>query len=252
MLLHEYGVIPIDVPPAPFEFSRLRAFVQAYCEQCGFTNNCIRYVAFYARKPFLNGKLALHCVHQQSPLIDEHSRFDWDPEFRVAFPEVVEWFSCLPLRRLNGVVLVTQTDDIPDHVDIYGQQSSRTYFERFKDVEPKNYRILVADHHDDAVQRGAFYVTQTYRGERQYVRLPPETNVFALSASVCYHGSTYHRGHHKTTVVIHGVVDPERHVALLNRSLHRFGDHAIRFPGAGPAMGPAAQFPYQGVEADAH
>jgi hypothetical protein len=240
----------LDLPPAPFVAEELRRFVHTFCEECAFNQNTIRYVAYYARKPILDGKLAMHCTEQSSKAIDEFTRFDWDPAFRSKFQAVVDWFGLLPFRRLRGVILVTQTSDIRDHLDLYGDESSVSVFTAHSAIEPRNYRILITDN-TPGVARGSFYVSREFGGTRTYVNMPSSTNTFALNSSICYHGSRFCPGSFKTTVVIHGEVDAPVHIELLERSLRRYGRDSIRYPGAGAAQGPAAEIPYKSPYDDA-
>jgi len=244
----DYAAIPLDLPALPIDPARLRSFVQTHCEQCAFSRNQIRYVAFYARKPILKGRLSLYAIDQMSSLINGDTYFDWDPKFAELFPSAVEWFHLLPTRRLRGVILVTQTDHIPPHMDIYGQENSQTYFHKYSAIEPRNYRAILCEPARNSANQRSFYVIKDIGGRRRYVELPKDTNTFALNSSICYHGARHNSGSYKTTVVVHSTVDTEGHLSLLERSLKRYGNYAIRFPGAGPAQGPASEMPYRGSE----
>jgi hypothetical protein len=241
----DYAIIPLDVSPPAVDMHDLRDFLQKHCERCAFTNNVIRYVLFLARKPVVNGQLLLHAADQR--LTDEMSseRFDWDPAFKLRFPGLVDWFEQFPFDELYGIDLVTQTDDIQEHMDIFGHNNSETYFARYREIEPMYYRTVFRLDGDEVARTRSLYVTREFHGEKFYVELPREVYAFAMSSSVCYHGACFNRGHYKTTAATYGSLNRARHLDLLERSLAKFGTHAIKFE-ACPVPGPARELPYGG------
>jgi hypothetical protein len=190
--------------------------------------------------------MLLHTADPRFYQTDDDTRFEWDPVFQRTFGPLTEWFESFPFIRIDGVTLVTQTADVGEHMDIFGMHNSVSYYEMFRAVEPRYYRTIFAG--DDEGRNEAFYITQSFGGEREYVRLPPETSVMAMSSSTCYHGSRFNRGHYKSTAAMYGLLDVERHLQLLERSVARYPDHAIRLRRPGPVGGPAAEMPYRGVE----
>lgn len=249
-MFSDYALIPLDLTHPPVDIDRLKSFVQQNCDQCAFANNAIRYVMFYSRKPVYNGQLILRACDPRfrSGLPD---RYEWDPVFEFEFPDLVDWFESLPFIRLNGVELVTQTRDIKEHLDIFGNNNAETYYRKYRSIEPIYYRIVMTYPDDILARSRSFYVTREFGGEKQYAQLPAGTSTFALNSSICYHGATYIPGHYKTTMVVYGDLDRRRHLDLLNRSLERYRKNAVRFEGAGPVQGPGSEFPYRGTDNDA-
>lgn len=246
-MFEDYAVMPLDLPMPPVDTGQLRSFLQTKCEGCAFTNNEAKYLLFYARKPVVDGKLLLHAA---DPLIGETyegTHFDWDPIFENRFSDLVEWFNALPFIELHGVTLVTQTADIPEHMDIFGMNNSITYYEMFRRYEPRYYRVIFTLPGDTVARNQSFFVTQEYGGERAYISIPEGTSTIALSSSTCYHGATWRRGHYKTTAAIYGNLDVEKHLSLLRRSLDRYPDYTILLRKPGPVMGPAGELPYRGA-----
>jgi hypothetical protein len=244
-MFEQYACIPLDVPPPPVEIEEFRRFVQTNCERCAFTDNIIRYVLFYARKPIIDGEPLLHPSDPRLERPGAGATFVWDPTFASAFPGLLAWFESLPFTKLYGVDLVTQTDHIRDHMDIYGYNNSASYYRRFRQIEPRYYRILFCYPHDDVARNHSFYLTKAYNGQRHYVTLPDATQAFAMSSSTCYHGALFNPGHYKTTAAVFGELDVKGHLALLRRSLDKYGDHAIQLVPPGPVAGPGAELPYR-------
>jgi hypothetical protein len=243
--LADYACIPLDVPAPEVDVEALRRFVQSFSDGCAFTRNEIRYVTYYARKPARAGRL-LRPADPGFADLQPGTSFAWDPAFATRFPALVRWLERLPFRELHGIDLVTQTADVPDHMDIFGNNNSVSYYRRYRAVEPRLYRALLFEPDDARVRRRSFYVTKRFGGRRHFVVLPRETHIFAMSSSICYHGSVRNRGHYKTTAAIFGALDPVRHLELLRRSLARFPRHAIRLA-PGPVSGPGAFRPYRGT-----
>lgn len=246
-MFSDYALIPLDLKHPPVDIDRLKAFVQHNCEQCAFTNNTIRYVLFYTRKPVYKGELILRACDPRFRA-GMPDRYEWDPVFQTEFPQLVDWFESLPFIRINGVELVTQTHDIQDHLDIFGCNNSETYYRAYRSIEPIYYRIIMAHPDDTQARSRSFYVTREFGGEKYYAKLPAGTSTFAMSSSICYHGATHAPGHYKTTMVMYGDLDRARHRALLRRSLERYAEYAVRFEGAGPVGGPGAEYPYKGAD----
>ena len=244
-MYEDYAVIPLDLPPPPVDMAALCAFLHRHCEACAFTDNVIRYVLFYGRKPYVDGELLLHTADPRFASLSEDTRFAWDPVFAEQFPALTAWFDALPFTRLDGVTFVTQTDHIREHMDIFGQHNSVSYYELFRAIEPRYYRVIFSTPGDEAARSQSFHITQRYGGTKEFVRLPEDTAAIAMSSSTCYHGAVFNPGHYKTTGVVYGFVDPVRHLELLRRSLAKYADHAIRLHEPGPVGGPAAVMPYQ-------
>ncbi len=246
--MHEdYIVIPLDLPPLPVSVEAMRAFTQSRCEECAFNGDLVRYVLYHARKPVLDGELVLYPSDPRLADIPQGTPFDWDPEFRRRFPELVDWVDALPFRRIHDFSLVTQNSSVAEHLDVFGENNSITWYETFRTVEPMYYRIIFC-HPDDVITRNrCFYVTTEFGGERHWVRLPEGVNAIAMGGSTCYHGAHHNPGHYKTTGVLYGDLDPRRHWDLLAQSLARYGDHAVRTPRPGPVDGPGAAMPYGGA-----
>lgn len=241
-MFEDWAVVALDVPAAPVDLADLRAFLHRHADGCAFTGTEIRHVTFEARKPVVDGEPVLHGPQLAS--LDPHriERFDWDPVFEPRFRDLCTWFEELPFVRLDGLTFVTQTRDVHDHLDVFGDHSSITYYEANRRIEPAFYRAIFAD---EGARDRSFYVTETYEGTRRFVTLPPDRQLAAVSTSTVYHGAVHRRGFFKTTAVPYGILDEVAHHELLARSLARFPDHAVRLTRPGPVQGPGAVRPYR-------
>ena len=244
-MFEDWAAIALDVPPAPADSDDLRDFMQHHADRCAFNGNVIRHVSFEARKPIVGGTPVLHGPSLDQVPEDSSVCFSWDPAFAERFRPLTRWFESLPFRQLSGLTFVTQTADIPDHMDIFGDHNATTYYEANRTVEPAYYRAVFTHPGDRLSKNGSFYVTETYDGPRQFVQFPPERSIAAISTSTVYHGAVHHPGRFKTTAAVYGALDEDVHRALLARSLERFPDHAIRLSRPGPVSGPGARRPYR-------
>jgi hypothetical protein len=244
-MFEDYAVIPLDLPLPPVQWEKLRDFVHQHCESALFLDNIARFILFNARKPVVDGELLLHPPDPRFDDTDERTEFGWDPVFAALFPDFIRWFDVFPFNPLQGVTLVTQTADVPEHIDIAGRHNSVSFYETWRRLEPRYYRAIIADWTEEGDVTGSFFITEEYGGERRYVRLPPETRAFALGSSTCYHGATLNEGRFKSTIAVYGRLDDAAHYALLQRSLDRFPDHVIRLNEPGPVAGPGARHLYR-------
>lgn len=246
-MFEDYACIPLDVPLPPVNGDEMRRFVQTHCERCAFTDDEIRWVGFFARKPKIGSSLQLYTHGVEFEDVSKTLEYGWDPAFAERFPDLLDWFENLPFARLTGLTLTTQTDHVPDHMDIFGNNNSVSYYEAFRSLEPRYYRMIFSREVDEISRRESFYVTEEFGGPRRYVELPDETAIFAVSSSACYHGAKHNPGSYKTTGVLYGELDMDGHLELLRRSLVRFGGSCIRLTRPGPVLGPGAERPYRGV-----
>jgi len=246
-MFEDYVVIPLDLPPLPISIAAMREFTQTHCEECAFNDNLLRYVLYHARKPVLDGELVVHAADPRLACLPQGTHFDWDPVFRQRFPALIDWLEALPFTRLHDFSLVTQNAAVAEHLDVFGQNNSITWYETFRIVEPMYYRIIFCAADDETTRNRCFYVTTEFGGERHWVRLPDGVSAIAMGGSTCYHGAWHNPGHYKTTGVLYGDLDPQRHWALLEHSLARYRSSAIRKSRPGPVAGPGATMPYRGA-----
>lgn len=241
-MFEDYAIIPVDLPLPPVDPLELRGFVHSRCDRAYFQDNVPRFVVFSARKPVVDGQLLLHPADPRFALAD--GEFDWDPVFLRRFPEFAAWVGKFPFRRLQWVEVVTQTGDVPEHLDLSGGHTSVSAYESWRNLEPRFYRVVIRYSPGDDGADPGFYVSKEISGERRHLRLPPETRVFALGSSTCYHGADWRPRFSGAIVAVCGTLDEERHLELLRRSLERFGEHAVKLDPPGPVSGPGAATPY--------
>jgi len=239
-MFEDWAVIPLEFPLPPVDMTALRSFLQSTCEGCYFQDERIRFTLFHARKPVIDGALLLHTCDPRFAFNQPGTTYNWDPVFAASFPELVRWFETFPFTALEVVTFLVQTDEVPAHLDLYGNASPVQTYERCRHLEPMHYRVLFAEADDRQSREASFHVLREPGGSRQYLHLPQETAAFAVAASTCYHAADYHRGNFKATAAVSGTLDPERHAALLTRSLQQFERFAIRLETPGPVAGPAA------------
>jgi hypothetical protein len=246
-MYEDYVLIPLDLPPLPVSIEAMRRFAQTRCEECAFNGNLLRFVLFHARKPVIDGELLLHAADPRMRQVPQGTRFEWDPVFAQSFPDLVAWVDALPFAELHDFSLVTQNASVAEHLDVFGENNSNTWYETYRTVEPMYYRIIFCAENDVVTRSRCFYVTTEFGGERHWVELPAGVNAIAMGGSTCYHGAHHNPGHYKTTGVLYGELDRPRHWDLLGRSLRRYGDLAVRTPRPGPVEGPGAVMPYGGA-----
>ncbi len=155
----------------------------------------------------------------------------WDREFKARFPEFIALVESLPFSEITFVNLIENRTPVPSHQDLveeaWNARSVRQFIETHRDLEPCIYRILIRGPRENP----RFYLARKEKeaDERQrfYVRLPEETSTFAMNGTQLFHGAEKLESE-KLLCFISGFLDRERHLALVERSLTRYQDYAIR------------------------
>lgn len=125
----------------------------------------------------------------------------------------------LPLTKITRLFHKIQTKSVVSHLDC---QSDMIYedgeYEHLKSIEPGGYRLVLKGSPD------ALWVFDNKEWHK--VRLPSIPCCYVLNATAGYHrlDSDFER----ETIYIRGYVDLDKHRELLERSLKKYSDYAIR------------------------
>lgn len=132
------------------------------------------------------------------------------PGFTARFPGLFEAIERLPFREIGVAGMMRQLDVIAEHRDTYDPNEPQ---------EPRRYLIYLTD-----PLHNTFWVRN---GEPELVQIPDTTRVFAFNNSETTHGATAPTGE-KILLSVVGIIDDERHQALLERSAQRYAEYAIK------------------------
>lgn len=152
--------------------------------------------------------------------------WEWTDLARKEFPDLIEWLETnLPFDLITLVTFVAPklNREVPPHRD-YPLDFMPDFI---KANEPYAYRLSFGN------VRDAFFVSDSqgltekeYReGRFVYGNLPEETQAWAMNMSACFHGTKSRPD--KETLFICGLLNPERHHRLIERSVQRFSKNVI-------------------------
>jgi hypothetical protein len=142
---------------------------------------------------------------------EEYNETKWCPAFVDAFPKLVDAIKQLPFKQLSFVGWMAQFGPYAPHVDSPDENDP---------TEPRRYNILLTDS-----KHNTFYF---WDGENKIPQptVDPKYPIFAFNNSDVKHATNPVTGF-KIAVGIMGVIDEEKHVALIERSLTKFPDKAV-------------------------
>jgi L-rhamnose mutarotase len=134
------------------------------------------------------------------------------PGFEEAFPEIANCIKQLPFKQLTVSGMLYQLNEIPTHQDAADPNDP---------TEPRRYTIYLT-----APEHNTFYVSKTQDSEKVIIKVDPEYSCFVFNNSDCWHGALKNN-RPKIILTTAGILDNEKHEALLARSLEKFKDQAI-------------------------
>lgn len=89
--------------------------------------------------------------------------------------------------------------------------------------EPAGLKVMLT--HKSA---RCFYLSEKAGSTRNFIRIPDDTNCFAINERTFFHGAKY-LGEPKYILSTFGIIDPDKHHELIARSLEKYHEYAIRF-----------------------
>ena len=144
-------------------------------------------------------------------------------QFAKANPNFVDWLKHLPYRHIINLKILRQNTKHGAglHVDLLQPGKDLPLYHHTIFNEPLGYRVLVKGKRKDCLY------TLDRNQERVYCNLPESTNVWCQNHSANLHGAEPDEG--REVLFMHLIVVPDEHRSLLQKSLAKYGDYAIRF-----------------------
>jgi hypothetical protein len=138
-------------------------------------------------------------------------KLQWNPDFAKRFPTLVDAILAAPFKEIAFAGWMRQINPYMLHQDSYDQQQP---------TEPRRYNILLTE-----PEHNTFYMEDGHGGEVR-PNSSKEYPMFVFNNSDVMHG-TKPLTKFKLMMGIVGIVDEERHLKLLQRSLEKFPENAI-------------------------
>lgn len=148
----------------------------------------------------------------------KYSHSEIRKEIVKRYPELAEWIKLLPISSISNIKFNVQQSVVVPHIDFHSPDEGAELFTNNSNNEPCGYRVLIS-----GSRTGKLYVVSG--GEKIYVNMPNETDVYVLGQTNCMHGVEDEPG--RSTMYFHFFVDPVAHKNLLERSFEKYKDYAI-------------------------
>lgn len=142
---------------------------------------------------------------------DEYTELHWYPGFKEKFPSIVTMIEQLPFKQIAFTGWMHQFGPYAPHFDSSDNNDP---------LEPRRYNVLLTN-----TKHNTFYF---WDGENKIPQpaVDPKYPVFAFNNTDMKHATNPVTGF-KLAMGIMGVIDNEKHGALIERSLAKFPDKAI-------------------------
>lgn len=127
----------------------------------------------------------------------------------------------LPINVTHAQIL-RATKSVPKHFDM--KHKNRAFINDLpkNSFEPNGWKILI-----NKTSEQSFYVCKTFESEPVYIKLPKDTNTFVINEKSYPHGSEFIQD--KCVVSIFGLVDKDKAINLIEKSLLKYKDYVIEF-----------------------
>lgn len=133
------------------------------------------------------------------------------PGLQEAFPSIANCIQQLPFKQLSVSGMLYQMGEIPLHKDTYDIHNP---------TEPRRYTIYLTN-----PKYNTFYFSKTESGEEKIY--PNITSpCFVFNNNDVWHGAAS-TNRPKIILTTAGIIDNEKHEALLKRSLEKYKDYAL-------------------------
>lgn len=215
--------LPLDIPPLPDRDQVIQAF-----EESGHKEDYV----------WWNMELLLGARQFDVPL--GSTPYDWSTSARERYHGLIQWIEdYFPFKNLYYVHLAHATKTVMPHVDENYVESpfphhmtiTRELKSHLMDNEPVGYRFLIRG------DRESLYLCKKYDPNyktvhdqtKTWCQIPEDTDSFLIRNSRVPHGvdNSNQGDRHRLTGFLLGEVDPEKHQALIEKSISRYGDCVI-------------------------
>ena len=199
----EISYLPIDVPPIPDKEEILANF-----------------------RPQFN-----YSFWQQERLVDRDAKdpYDkpcgWSSEAKRKYPSLLQFIDrFLPFEQIVNAKFANLIMDGRPHTDFVRPAIAPAFYQHCVANEPCGYRLLI-----NGVRKRSFFVCREEQSppeEWNYVTIPESTDTFLIPYTKPAHG-TKKVEDNRLVVFLSGIISPERHQALIKRSVEKYSEYMV-------------------------
>jgi hypothetical protein len=139
-------------------------------------------------------------------------------DFKQKFPELVEWIELFPYKSIRNIKVNLQEKEVIPHCDFHKPDLEPALWENNTNNDPCGYRIILSGY-----IKNKLYLWENK--EKIYCNMPEGTDTYVLNHASGEHG--VEDDENRYTLFMHLEIDPEKHNLLMERSLTKYGEHAI-------------------------
>lgn len=206
---------PIDLPCKIPDRKKLTDYVLSnYIENLSYTSMLC---AVASRNPIKNWRDADEVFPDYDREYDlrDDPKVYYSPGLEENFPEIVEVLSILPYKQVIGAALNMHTNLLYSHQDDKDPTGASS---------PERYNVLLTPHYE----QDSFFISKNKNGEKIYPKVLKDAPIYAFNNKDIYHGADIVLDN-RIILVCAGIIDHDNHEELIERSVKKYEDYAIRF-----------------------
>lgn len=243
--LQKIAFLPLDIDLGIINFDALEAYHNEYSERprTNMGNNTHGVYVFGVSPVLYRGteEQFYDQQHNDTNFINRYNTTLGHPKFTFGFdkkfPQLANVISNLPIT-LTHVEMLSNKKDAPPHFDdwevdgvvdpAWAILTTRTEAQKQQipdwDVPLNSYKIFIYEH-----DLPSFFMCKDLLSNLVYGKAEKLSYAAAISKLSYPHGATYQPGLRKYVLSVWGIVDREKHLALLERSYAKNSQYAISF-----------------------
>lgn len=148
----------------------------------------------------------------------------WANEIDKIFPEIPYMLNQLPFKEMGVVSMLEQMIPVSPHTDHHSWEVNEDPSEVALEMEPRRYNILM-----NKYDYKSFYVAENHTSEKIYPKITKERPCHVICDRYHAHGADYAGPGKIMLGIFGGVLDRERHLAMIKKNLEKYRDDAIIF-----------------------
>lgn len=243
--LQKIAFLPLDIATSAVNFDELTEYHEKYSniERTNMGNNTHGVYVFSISPIMYRGSVEnfFDQQHYDTNFINRYNTSLGDPEYITAFnekfPSIAKIIDQLPIT-LTHVELLSNKKDVPPHFDdweidgivdpVWAILTTRTEEQKAQipdwDIPLNSYKIFI---YEDNVS--SFYVCKDLLADPIYSSVDEQIYPVAITKLSYPHGATYVPSLRKFVISVWGIIDKDKHMALLHNSYNKHKDTAIIF-----------------------
>jgi hypothetical protein len=207
-MLNDIKFIPLDLPYANCDSDKIKNYMDRKGKRTDYN---------WTKKINDPWNHVVVRLPELAPLAGEIPGSGWRADFKRTFPDVVSTVESFPYTQIDYVYILEQIIDVEPHLD-YASKNPYSH------LEPATYRITLLIEDTNTF----YFCKDTECNHKKFPVFPEDTNSWVFSNKEFMHGSfTPKNGRRKILLAVGGILDENRHSALISRSEDKYKNFII-------------------------